>query len=59
MAVEGEMDDDLVELLIAARQAAKRARDFASADALRAHLKTRGIIIEDLATGIRWKAISG
>jgi cysteinyl-tRNA synthetase len=56
MAIGGELDDDLVELLIAARQAAKKSRDFAAADAIRAHLKTRGIVIEDLPTGIRWKA---
>jgi cysteinyl-tRNA synthetase len=50
-----ELDDDMVELLIAARQAARKARDFPAADALRAHLRTHGIVIEDLATGIRWK----
>jgi cysteinyl-tRNA synthetase len=56
LAAGGELDDDLVELLIAARQAAKKARDFAGADAIRAHLKGKGIILEDLPTGTRWKA---
>ncbi|HEY0711130.1 MAG TPA: hypothetical protein VGF45_00530, partial [Polyangia bacterium] len=36
-AIEGELDDSLIELLIASRQAAKKARDFAAADAARAH----------------------
>ena len=56
-AAAGDLDDDLVELLIAARQAAKKARDFAAADALRAHLKSRRIVLEDLPAGIRWKAV--
>jgi cysteinyl-tRNA synthetase len=56
MATAGELDDAAIEQLIAARQAAKKARDFASADAIRAHLKARGVIIEDLPAGIRWKA---
>jgi cysteinyl-tRNA synthetase len=55
MAVAGDIDDDLVELLIAARQAARKARDFSAADALREHLRGRGVIIEDLPHGIRWK----
>jgi cysteinyl-tRNA synthetase len=57
MAAGGDLDDDLIEVAIAARQAAKKGRDFASADALRAHLKARGILVEDLPTGIRWKAV--
>jgi cysteinyl-tRNA synthetase len=56
-AIEGDLDDALIELLIACRQAAKKARDFAAADAARAHLRARGIIIEDLATGVRWKSV--
>jgi cysteinyl-tRNA synthetase len=55
LAVTGELDDDLVELLIAARQGARKARDFATADALRTHLGAQGIILEDLPQGIRWK----
>jgi cysteinyl-tRNA synthetase len=55
-ALPGELDDGLIELWVAARQAAKKAKDFAGADALRAQLRARGIIIEDLPTGIRWKA---
>jgi cysteinyl-tRNA synthetase len=54
-AVPGEPDDDLIELYVAARQLAKKARDFAAADAARAHLRARGVIIEDLPAGVRWK----
>ena len=57
VALEGELDDDLIELMIAARQLAKKARDFAAADGARNHLKTRGVIIEDLPAGVRWKAV--
>lgn len=43
-----------IESLIAARQAARAARDFARADALRQELVTLGIGIEDSATGTTW-----
>jgi cysteinyl-tRNA synthetase len=55
MAAGEDLDDDLIELFIAARQAARQARDFTTADALRKHLASRGIILEDLPQGIRWK----
>jgi cysteinyl-tRNA synthetase len=54
-AIPGEPDDDLIELVVVARQQAKKARDFAAADAARAHLRARGVIIEDLPAGVRWK----
>jgi cysteinyl-tRNA synthetase len=37
------------------RQAARAARDFATADAIRAELAARGIAIEDGPDGARWK----
>jgi cysteinyl-tRNA synthetase len=49
-------DDGQIELLIGARQAAKVRRDFAAADAIRAHLRGRGIVLEDLPAGVRWKS---
>jgi cysteinyl-tRNA synthetase len=53
----GELDDARIEQLILARQAAKKRKDFAAADGLRAWLKERGIVLEDLPAGVRWKSI--
>jgi len=47
--------DDEVERLIAERDVAKKARDFARADAIRGQLTDAGIIVEDTKDGIRWK----
>jgi len=44
-----------IESLIEARREARKARDFARADAIRKDLEARGIILEDSATGTRWK----
>jgi cysteinyl-tRNA synthetase len=52
----GELDDARIERLILARQAAKKRKDFAAADGLRAWLKEKGIVLEDLPAGVRWKA---
>jgi len=47
--------DAAVERLIAAREEARRAKDFARADAIRGELEAQGIILEDTAGGVRWK----
>ena len=52
---EKRISDEEVDRLIAERNAAKKARDFARADAIRKQLTEAGIIVEDTKDGIRWK----
>jgi cysteinyl-tRNA synthetase len=41
---------------VGAREAARKRRDFATADRIRAELAARGIILEDTKDGsVRWK----
>lgn len=49
------LDPGQIEALVLHRQAAKKARDFAAADALRKDLDRRGISLEDLPAGVRWR----
>src|ERR1700682_2155222 len=49
------ISEDAVEELIAERTRAKKARDFARADAIRSQLLEAGIVLEDTKEGIRWK----
>lgn len=44
-----------VEERLAARRAARAARDFATADAIRAELTARGVTIEDTPAGTTWR----
>ena len=46
---------DEIEQLIEERQAARRRREFARADHIRADLDARGIALEDGPSGTRWK----
>lgn len=50
-------DDAAIEALIAERTAARKAKDWAKADAIRDQLTAMGILLEDTAAGIRWKRI--
>jgi cysteinyl-tRNA synthetase len=51
----GSLTDAEIEVLVAERTAAKKARNFALADRLRDQLLERGIILEDTKAGVRWK----
>ncbi len=44
-----------IEALMAEREQARRARDFAKSDAIRKQLADAGIVIEDRKDGARWK----
>jgi cysteinyl-tRNA synthetase len=48
-------DAAYIEERIAARQTARKARDFAAADNIRNELAGMGIILEDTPEGVRWK----
>ncbi len=51
----GNEDDDRIQSLIDERIAAKKARDFIRADAIRDGLAAEGILLEDTPQGVRWK----
>ncbi len=53
-----EVDNELesyVLLKIEERKAAKKEKDFAKADAIRAELLEKGIVLEDTREGVKWK----
>ena len=50
-----EMLDSDIEALIEARQAARKAKDFAKADEIRQELLDKGIVLEDTREGVKWK----
>ncbi len=51
----GGLSDEAIEVLIAERVAAKKARNFGRADEVRAELDAQGIVLEDTKDGTRWK----
>jgi len=51
----GDPEADMVEAAIAERLAAKKAKDFARADAIRAELLAKGIILTDIPGGTKWE----
>ncbi len=52
---EGGLADEEIDALAAERVSAKKARNFARADGIRAELLEKGIILEDTKEGTRWK----
>ena len=51
---EDILDED-IEKLIEERQAARKAKDFARADAIRDELLEKGIVLKDTREGVQWK----
>ena len=49
------VSDAEIDALVAERTAAKKARNFARADQIRAELAEKGVAIEDSKDGVRWK----
>ena len=52
---EEELLDEEIEALIEERKEARKAKDFARADAIRAELLEKGIVLEDTREGVKWK----
>ncbi len=52
---EEEMLEEDIEKLIEERQAARKAKDFGRADAIRDELLAKGIILKDTREGVQWK----
>ena len=50
-----DSDDARILALIDERNAAKKARNFARADAIREQLASEGVVLEDTPAGVRWR----
>jgi cysteinyl-tRNA synthetase len=55
LAPPAEAGDEGIEALLAAREEARKCRDWAAADQIRDELATRGVEITDTPTGPRWR----
>jgi cysteinyl-tRNA synthetase len=55
LAKAATLSDEEIEIEIAEYGQARKARDFARADAIRSHLAENGIIVEVTKDGVRWK----
>ena len=57
-STEESVDEELKAFVLSKieeRKAAKKEKDFAKADAIRAELLEKGIVIEDTREGVKWK----
>lgn len=52
---ERQLPDEQVEELVAERNAARKARNFARADEIRDRLSAAGIVLEDSSAGTQWR----
>lgn len=52
---DGDEDTAYIEEMIEKRAAAKKAKNYAEADAIRNELREKGIILEDTPQGVKWK----
>ena len=50
-----DADAEMIEALIAERQAARKAKNYARADEIRSQLTEMGVILEDTRDGVKWK----
>ncbi|MDG6955348.1 MAG: cysteine--tRNA ligase [Nitrososphaerota archaeon] len=55
---EDDLEPELAEL-VREREAARKRRDFAESDRLRAELLAAGVVVEDTPEGTRWKRVRG
>jgi len=55
LAKAASLSDEEIEKLVAEHSAARKARDFARSDAIRAQLAENGVILENTKDGVRWK----
>jgi len=55
LRTDGDTLEPELQRMMDAREAARAARDFATADRLRQELKERGVALEDSKSGVRWR----
>ncbi len=55
LAKAASLSDDDIEKLVAEHSQARKTRDFARSDAIRAQLAENGVILENTKDGVRWK----
>jgi len=55
LAKAASLSDEEIERLVAEHSQARKARDFARSDAVRAQLADNGVILENTKDGVRWR----